>query len=552
MAASNYTIWEMRYNGSDYNSGCFDPNATLATTLSSANGTSTFPSVTSSNYTFSASDVGHYLYVKSGTNWTPGWYQIISAAGSSCVVNATAGQYVGANLDAIGTNGVGSAASLSSGTWTVDYTQSSSARYNYSDINIASHSTSVITSTGSTFTQAHLGNSIRLIGNIAGFTTGIYVISTISAGGTSATLDRAAGTAGTQGCTAYVGGGTTTFRQLHYDLSLTVGGNGSMMVYLKNDGIFYQYGNTNLGGQCTPTFAGYGTYRFDRSKATIYAGEPNTYMFPRGDGLWQRTKDLIFAGNGFTGCRIFSLGNNQSYSMCVNCEFYNLVSNGGAGIAYKKCYFYNVQAPSGYLFENCVFSNCVTTSNNLITNASLYNCLITGCTSNSAFMWWNPTQISSNTSTVSGCIFYNNTLNPIGSYNNFGISTRNCLAIYNNIFANNSASPITGVSDFAFYNIESESNAFYSNGGSGIGTGTNTFSSNKFVIINPVILTETPFVDAASGDFRLNDLPGGGRLCKANGIMTPFYGSTAARNINIGGYQSPVVPAITNMNGGMM
>ena len=66
MAASNYTIWEMRYNGSDYNSGCFDPNATLATTLSSANGTSTFPSVTSSNYTFSASDVGHYLYVKSG------------------------------------------------------------------------------------------------------------------------------------------------------------------------------------------------------------------------------------------------------------------------------------------------------------------------------------------------------------------------------------------------------------------------------------------------------------------------------------------------------
>ena len=49
MAASSFTIWEMRYNGSDLNTSCFDPNPTLSTTLSSGNGTSLFPTVSSSS-----------------------------------------------------------------------------------------------------------------------------------------------------------------------------------------------------------------------------------------------------------------------------------------------------------------------------------------------------------------------------------------------------------------------------------------------------------------------------------------------------------------------
>ena len=65
-------------------------------------------------------------------------------------------------------------------------------------------------------------------------------------------------------------------------------------------------------------------------------------------------------------------------------------------------------------------------------------------------------------------------------------------------------------------------------------------------------MNQSPFIDAANGDFRLNDEPNGGRLCKSVGAMSPFYSVFAPRNINAGAYQNQVVPLVRgNMNGGM-
>lgn len=552
MAASNFTIWEMRHNGSNLNSSCFDPNATLATTLSSANGTSTSPTVSASNYTFSALDVGYHLYIKSGTNWNPGWYQITSASGtSSCVVNATAGQYVGANLEPRSPNGVGTAASLSSGSWTVDYTQSATARYNYSDINIP-NSTTVITSTGSTFTQAHIGNTIRLYGN-AGITTSIYLITAIAGNGTNATVDRACGGIGTIGVFGVVGGGTTSFRQLFLDQSGIIAGQVGSMVYMKNDGIFYFYGNSNFSGQTVPLIGGYGTYRFDRQKTTVYAGEANAYAFPRGDGLWMKTKDLIFSGNGFTSVKIYSLGNNQAYSLMVNCEFYNLSSNSGSGIIAKKCYFYNVSAPGCVMYENCEINSCTATGQALVggnQQINVSNCLFINNTG--VVLQFNPG--GGVNPSVFNSTFYNNSSDVISLYNNFtnnASSNRSTIHIYNNIFANNGANAINSAQDFAFYEVELENNVFYSNSSAGVGTGTNSFSSSKIVNINPIFLTQSPFVDPSNSDFRLNDEPYGGRLCKGIGAMASFYSVSAPRNINAGAYQTQINPIKINMNGGM-
>lgn len=47
--------------------------------------------------------------------------------------------------------------------------------------------------------------------------------------------------------------------------------------------------------------------------------------------------------------------------------------------------------------------------------------------------------------------------------------------------------------------------------------------------INPIILTADPFIDAANGDFRLNNLPGGGLLCRAAGLGV--YGQTGSPNV---------------------
>ena len=136
MAISLYAYWEVQSLGNNNNSGVFDPETTMSATLSSANGTSTSPTVTASNYSFVSTDVGNWLYVKSGTSWYPGWYLISSIAGTSAIVNATKFQAVNANLQNAYLDGIGSAVSLSSGTWAIDYSQKNTSYINYSDIQL--------------------------------------------------------------------------------------------------------------------------------------------------------------------------------------------------------------------------------------------------------------------------------------------------------------------------------------------------------------------------------------------------------------------------------
>ena len=116
MAASVYSIWEVQSLGSASNSGIFDPNVTMAANLSSANGTSVFPTVTTATYSFKTEDIGNYLFVRSGTNWTPGWYQITGLAGTSAIVNANKNQYTLSNLQPGFLDGIGLVNSISSAT----------------------------------------------------------------------------------------------------------------------------------------------------------------------------------------------------------------------------------------------------------------------------------------------------------------------------------------------------------------------------------------------------------------------------------------------------
>ena len=89
MPINRLNVFECRSLGSDFNAGMFDPGSTFNNTLSSANGTSSSPTVSASNYSFISQDVNHYLFIQSGTNWTPGWYQITGLAGTSAIVNAS-------------------------------------------------------------------------------------------------------------------------------------------------------------------------------------------------------------------------------------------------------------------------------------------------------------------------------------------------------------------------------------------------------------------------------------------------------------------------------
>lgn len=117
MAVNANTHWECRITGPAGNlaGGGFVSGASgtdysqqnaaqySGTNLASANGTTNPSVITSATHNFVAADVGNIIHITAGTNWTTGWYEIVSVAANA------------ATLD----RAVGTAASLSSGTFFV-------------------------------------------------------------------------------------------------------------------------------------------------------------------------------------------------------------------------------------------------------------------------------------------------------------------------------------------------------------------------------------------------------------------------------------------------
>lgn len=179
-------------NGSGFNPGSANFNTDLAATV--ANTAS--PVVTSASYTFIAGDVNNWVYVKSGTHWQAGWYKIASVAAGAATLSAD----IGAAILTIGAQGAvtyntvagctsDATATLSSGTYGVDYSQSNAA--------IATSSTATSSGAGSVIlfagsTQSMLGNFVHVISG-TNFTAGWYEIIAETVG-VSITTDRASTT----------------------------------------------------------------------------------------------------------------------------------------------------------------------------------------------------------------------------------------------------------------------------------------------------------------------------------------------------------------------
>jgi hypothetical protein len=115
MALSSATVLEVRTAGVDTNGGGFVTGATgtdfsqqnaaqySGTNLACAAGTTNPSVITSATHNFVAADVGNLIQITAGTNWTTGFYQIVSVAANA------------ATLD----RAVGTAVSLTNGTFAV-------------------------------------------------------------------------------------------------------------------------------------------------------------------------------------------------------------------------------------------------------------------------------------------------------------------------------------------------------------------------------------------------------------------------------------------------
>lgn len=199
-------------NGGGFNFANASFPTDLTTDSNTANTAS--PVVSSATYNFVAGDVGHWVFVKSGTNWFPNsWYQIASVAANKATLSAAIG--AGVIIDTT-TNrsrpttviGCASVGTPTGGTYGVDYSQATAAIVNgLTDFNAVGASTTLTSATAG-FTPVMVGNMFHqtTTGTGAFGVVGWYEIATY-VNATTVTLDRTpnSGTASVN-TTGYVGG----------------------------------------------------------------------------------------------------------------------------------------------------------------------------------------------------------------------------------------------------------------------------------------------------------------------------------------------------------
>ena len=173
MALSASSVIEINSGAtaSNVNGGGFNPAnagmlADLTTDTNTAN--TAAPIVSSASYNFVAGDVGNWLYIKSGTNWTPGWYKIASVASNKATLSAAVGS---ANVVQVVNNryvtntviGCATVGTPTAGTFTIDYSQStacitSTAVSDYASVGASTN----LTSATAGFTPVMVGNFFHL------------------------------------------------------------------------------------------------------------------------------------------------------------------------------------------------------------------------------------------------------------------------------------------------------------------------------------------------------------------------------------------------------
>ena len=198
-------IWHLRSDAtaSNVNGGFFNTgNANFPTdgTVDTNTGNTNSPVFSSASYNFVAGDVGAWIFIKSGTNTYPGFYQIASVASNKATLTASVGTAVLFNesnrtYTTSTAAGIASVGTPSSITWGINYSWGTAA-INSTTTDLASTigttNPCTVTSAGSPFGINHVGNGLRVSAG-TNWTQDWYEI--VSVSGSTATLDKACGSA---------------------------------------------------------------------------------------------------------------------------------------------------------------------------------------------------------------------------------------------------------------------------------------------------------------------------------------------------------------------
>ncbi len=501
---------EVRTTGDDTNGGGFSTVGNVSS-FSATGGTTTAPEITSA-VAFVAGDVGYWLFIKGGTNWNTGWYEIVSVAAGLATVNATAGQWVsfiGNTPVVLGTvDGIATVSSPTGGTGMIDYCQHASPIVSASDLVVDAVVNTRVSSASRTFTSHDVGNYLQIT---SGLTAGVYEITSIT--GASANLDRSPGTVGSTGGVFKEGG---AFASPGMAGSIAVSG---MNVWVKSGTYTLTSSTSNVaGGRITSAggtagtnickWEGFNTYRTDKgTRPVISAGAVTGITIFTGTGSSTIIDNFILDCEGGATMTGYSLGGNRSAAYRVKVIDSTVIgSNLTADGVNVLCEVTGHSGTSAFSTSSGNWLYCEaydgTTSAFVMgsTVGAIIGCIAdtnTGASSDGFQLTGRGHQISRSISYGSGRHGFN-----AGA--NGGCSFDNCIAENSGGWGwtNGAVAQNVILINCAGYNNTS-------------GDITSAIFPDNF---NFVSGTASFFTDAANGDFTLNNNAGGGALLRATGF----------------------------------
>lgn len=521
MALPATNVIEVETGASDTaNGGTFDPsNTNMATDLAATGGSAASPAVSSVSYTFVSSDIGAWLFLKSGTNWFPGWYKIVSVVVSPNSASLSAGASSAVSYPGYGVNasvGIASVASPTAGTWTIDYSQQTTAAFAYTDLASAGAGLTV-TSAAKPFGKNHVANGLQIASG-TNFTAGFYSVSSVS--GTTATLVGAANssTGVASSGVGGLGGALATWGGLFTLLAANVVAD--MRSWIKQGSTYAVAASPSaLGTSQRHSFFGYGTVRGDGGQPTIQISANSVTLCTASAGSPNLNfSNILFDGNSKTSSAFLVPGAVAIVSL------YNvgLTNFTGTGISTGAVQANRVLGTgnTGTLFSSAAPS---------IIAESFFN-------NNSGLIWTATGSLLVMTDTIignhattapihlganAGCHISNVTFHgKAGSLPaNFIVNQGNFAVDYEgNFFRKIIFSGCSGAARFdntETYRCEVMSNCATFN------VGSLTSNATSLAANPPVTCSVDPHVNAAAGDFSLNNTAGGGALVRGLTITLP-------------------------------
>lgn len=500
MALTATCIHEVRSGGSDTAAGgIFDPSQTagMLTDGAATSATGNSPVFSSASYNFVAGDVGAKVFIASGTNWTPGWYEIASVATNQATLKAAVGEAVsesGATRRKPNTvAGCATVASPTNATWTIDYSQQASSQFTYTDITYVSGTT--FTSATNPFGKQQVGNVVRITGG-TNFTTGYYIITSVT--GTTATFNATACSGASSDGAGNLGG---AFATPGYCSGRLVAGNTAFVMaatYTTTSASSNVAGGT-VAFTVGAYMIGYTTVRGDNGQFTLKCGAGVGATLFGGSGEPHNVWNAIADGDSVTNTQGFIFSGNGS--TCINCTAKNMQYSGFNSMQFCiDCYAYNCSPTQandggfsgsiGVACINCVAESCRWGFRAAVT---LVDCLAINNLNEGFGGQYYPRYIN--------CTAYGNGSHGFTS-NGFTMYAQNCISVSNTGYGFNNSS---------FHPMGLVYNCATNNNSSG--------ATNNITNRSPITLSGVPFTNAAGGDFSLDNTSGEGAALR--GLSLP-------------------------------